>query len=81
VKNGAHGTGDHESTRLVNKQLSDMWKIPTPEGHSISEPFRPEEFAAALRQESLRDWIPSSSTPGLLSNLGFATSSLATCAN
>ena len=49
VKNGAHKTSDHETTRLVNKQLSDLWKIPTPEGHSISEPFRPEEFAAALR--------------------------------
>jgi len=50
VKNGAHKTSDRESTRLVNKQLSDMWKIPTPEGHSISEPYRPEEFAAALRR-------------------------------
>ena len=50
VKNGAHKTSGRESTRLVNKQLSDLWKIPTPEGHSISEPFRPEEFAAALRR-------------------------------
>jgi len=39
-----------EWDRLVNKQLSDLWKIPTPEGHSISAPFRPEEFAAALRR-------------------------------
>jgi len=38
-----------DSTRFVNKQLSVLWKIPTPEGHSICEPFRPEEFAAALR--------------------------------
>ena len=49
VKNGAHKTSDHEPTRLVNKELSDLLKIPTPEGHSFSEPFRPEEFAAALR--------------------------------
>ena len=49
VKNGAHKTGSCESIRLVNKQLSDLWKIPTPEGHSISEPFRSEEFAAATR--------------------------------
>jgi len=49
VMNGAHKTGGCESTRLVNKQLSDLWKIPTPDGHSISEPFRQEEFAAALR--------------------------------
>ena len=50
VKNGAHKTSDRKPTRLINKQLSDLWKIPTPEGHSISEPFRPEEFAAALRR-------------------------------
>jgi len=50
VKNMAHRTGDRESTRLVNKELSGLWKIPTPEGHSISEPFRPKELAAALRR-------------------------------
>jgi len=50
VKNGAHKTGGRESTRRVNKQLSVLWKIPTPEGHSISEPFRSEEFAAALKR-------------------------------
>jgi len=52
-------TSDRESTRLVNKELSDLWKIPTPEGHSISEPFRPEEFAAALRRPK------SEKSPGL----------------
>jgi len=50
VKNGAHRTGGREPTRLVNKQMSDLWKIPTPEGHSISEPFRPEELVADLRR-------------------------------
>jgi len=50
VKNGAYRTGYRESTRLVNKQLSDLWKIPTSEDHSISEPFRSEELAAALRR-------------------------------
>jgi len=50
VKNGSHKTNDREPTRLVNKKLSDLWKIPTPEGHSISEPFKPEEFAAVLRR-------------------------------
>jgi len=50
VNNGAHKTSDREPTRLVNKQLSDLLKIPTPEGHRISEPFRLEEFAAALRR-------------------------------
>ena len=50
VKNGAHKTKDRKSTWLVNKELSDLWKIPTPEVHSISEPFRPEELAVALRR-------------------------------
>jgi len=49
VKNGAHKTSDRKPTRLVNKELSDLWKIPAPEGHSISELFR-EVFAAALRR-------------------------------
>jgi len=59
MKNGAHRTGDCESTRLINKQLSNLWKMPTPEGHSLSEPFRPEEFAAALRR------LKSGKSPGL----------------
>ena len=44
------GTWDRESqtSRLATKVLSDLWKIPTPEGHSTSEPFRPEELADAL---------------------------------
>jgi len=88
VKNGAHRTGGSESTRLVKKQLSGLWKIPTPEGHSIFEPFRPEELAAALRRVKL------GKSPGLDSifsefilnarsalNLGFATSSAPACAN
>ena len=50
VKNGVHMTGDRESIRLVNKELSDLWKIPTSEGHSNSETFTPEELAAALRR-------------------------------
>jgi len=50
VKNGPHRTGGRESTRLVNKELSDLCKIPAPEGHSTSEPLRPEELSAALRR-------------------------------
>ena len=50
MKNGAHKTSSHKSTRLINKQLSDLWKILTPDGHRISKPFRPAEFAAALRR-------------------------------
>jgi len=50
VKNGAHRTRGHEFTRLINMELPDLWKVSTPEGHSISELFRPEELAAALRR-------------------------------
>ena len=82
VKDGAHKTGVRKSTRLVNKELSDLWKIPTPEGHSISELFRPEELAAALRRLKLGKSLGSLySMQGCLSNLGFATSSLLVCTN
>ena len=50
VKNGTHRTEDRESTRLLNKELSDLWKIPTPQGHRISEPFRSEELSTAFRR-------------------------------
>jgi len=80
--------GGREAIKLVNKQLSDLWKIPTPEGHSISEPLGRRSLllpSDAWRQESLRNWIPSSrslySKPGRLSNLGFVTSSLLACTN
>ena len=29
VKSGAHKTRDCESTRLINKKVSDLWKVPT----------------------------------------------------
>jgi len=49
VKNGAHQTRYRESTRLVNNELFDLWKIIILEGHNISEPFKPDKLAAALR--------------------------------
>jgi len=59
VKNGAHKTVNRDSTRLVNKELSDISKIPTPEGYSIFGPFWPEEVAATLRR------LKPGKTPGL----------------
>jgi len=53
VKNGENRTGHRESTRLVNKQLSDLRKVSTVEGHNISDPFRPEVLSAALRHLKL----------------------------
>jgi len=84
TRGGAHRTGDRESTRLVNKELSDLWKISTPEGHSISEPFTPEEFAAALRRKvsGIGFHLSGIYTPCQVGfNLIFATSSLPACAN
>jgi len=82
MKSGTHKAVNRESTKLTNKELTDLWEVPTPEGNSTSGAFRPEEIAAA---ESLRVWIlPCSSLysiPGRLSNLGFVISSLPACAN
>jgi len=67
--------------RVSNKEVSDLWKVPTPEGNSISGPFTPKELATGLNHlepKNLRDWIPFSgslhSTAGQLSNLGYAIS-------
>jgi len=35
VKNGGHKTSSRESTRLVNKRLSNLWKVPAPEENSL----------------------------------------------
>jgi len=76
VKNGAHRTGDRVSNRLVNKDLSDLWQIPTPEGHCISEPFRPEEIASALRRlKSGKSPELDSIFPGLILHAGSALKS------
>ena len=49
VKNEAHKTESRKSIRLVNKQLSNLWKVPTTQGNNIAGPFRPEEFTVAPR--------------------------------
>jgi len=81
VKNGTHKTGGRECTRFVNKQLSALWTIPTPEGHSIYEPFRLEEFAAALRRlKPGKSPVLDSIFPEFILH-AFATSSLRACSN
>jgi len=50
VKNGTYKTKDRESDRLVNKEISDLWKIPTPEDKCISGEFTSDEFALASQQ-------------------------------
>ena len=50
VMNGAQRIGGRETFRLFNKVRSDLWKIPTPEDHSITDPLRSEKIVAALRR-------------------------------
>ena len=49
VKNGTHRTRDRESDRSVLKEMTDLWRVPTPEAGNISTEFTSEEFAAALQ--------------------------------
>jgi len=50
VKNETYKTKDHESDRLVNKEVSDLWKIPAPKDKCIYGEFTSDEFALALQQ-------------------------------
>ena len=61
MKNGAHWIGGRESTRRINKELSNLEKVATPESHSISYLFRSEEFATTLRR------LKPGKSPGLAS--------------
>ena len=45
VKNGAYKAKDRQASRLVAKEVSALWKIPTPPEQSICGDFTPEEFA------------------------------------
>jgi len=49
VENQAQKNRSRESTTLINKELSNLWKVRTPKGSSISGPFAPEKLGAALR--------------------------------
>ena len=48
-KNGVYRSKDHDPARLVVKEVSELWKIETPAGASISHDFTPEEFSSALQ--------------------------------
>ena len=49
VKNGTYKTNDREFTRLVLKEVSELWRIPTPADNCISGDFSEEEFALSLQ--------------------------------
>jgi len=63
MKIRAHKTGSCKSTKLVNKELSDLWEVWTPEGNSISGSFRPKQLAATFR------YLKPRKSPGLDSML------------
>jgi len=48
VKNEIYKIKDLESDILVNKEISDLLRIPTSEDKCISEVFTSDEFALAL---------------------------------
>ena len=67
VRNGKYEAVDRKSSRLVCKEVSDLWRTTTPDAVNISDNFSQREFAAALQQVKLRVLIPS--TPSLYSML------------
>ena len=48
VKNGKYEAVDRKSSRLVCKEVSDLWRATTPDAVNISDNFSQREFAAAL---------------------------------
>ena len=43
-------TRGRETSRLVREETSELWKIPTPDGSSLTREFFPAEFATALQK-------------------------------
>jgi len=88
VKNGTRKSGSRESTRLINNQLSDVWKVATPKGKYISALFRPEVLAATLQHlkpekySGLDSIFPECAFHARSAlKFGFAIFSLPACAN
>ena len=88
MKNGAHGTGNRKPAGWPPRCCQTYGRF---QHLSVIVPLNPLGRRSLLMpsdvwsHESLREWIPYSrssySTPGRLSNLGFATSSFPACAN
>ena len=49
VRNGKYEAVDRKSSRLVCKEVSDLWRATTPDAVNISDNFLQREFAAALQ--------------------------------
>ena len=77
VKNGVCKVKDRATARLINNEMSELWKIPTPPDKGIY--FTSEEFACTLRRlPSGKATGPDSVCPELILHTG---DDLKTCLN
>ena len=58
VRNGKYQAVDCKSFRLVSQEVSDLWRVTTPDAVNISANFSQREYAAALQH------LKSGKTPG-----------------
>ena len=49
VRNGKYEAVDRKSTRLVSQEVSDLWRVTTPNAVNIPGNFSQNEFTAALQ--------------------------------
>ena len=49
VRNGKYEAVDRKSSRLVSQEVSDRWRVTTPDAVNISDKFSQREFTAALQ--------------------------------
>ena len=49
VRNGKYEAVDRKSSRLVFQEVSDLWRVTTPDAVNISDKFSQREFTAALQ--------------------------------
>ena len=49
VRNGKYEAVDRKSSRLVSQEVSDLWRVTTPDAVNISDKFSQTEFTAALQ--------------------------------
>ena len=48
VNNGTYSAGNKDMARHVSREVSELWKIPTPPDHNISEEFSDNDLISAL---------------------------------
>ena len=76
VRNGTYKTNDSEFTKLVLKEMSALWRIPTPADKCISGDLSPDKFAKSLQMLKPRKAPgPDSICPKLIIHAGAALKS------